>query len=449
MILHDVGMAEVSGKRTLRPFPALDPEPPRRLTWRRVRWPAVSCVVAGAVAAALLTWPSSSPSRPVQAPFADRDGLVVFEQQPSGLLGTAAPDGSHPVMLTRVGTLQGNDLPVASSDGRYLVNLEGQLVTMGPAGPTSVSNLAERAGLTAVAQVAGYQWGRATFADGSRYVDATACDSVRSGNQSSVSWVAHLIPTAGGQQRALGTITDTAGDPESAGALVSAPDSTAAASFQFECDGPQSAPDKAIELLRPGQPPRTIVTAATLTGALDWPGKTAVQLFAYPSPDGSLLALDVAAENPQQATGPPAREEMVVVTLAGQIVQHMRIPAGTYPLQWSWSPDGQQIAFCPVSRNARPSVTVWAVGQGQGQAARTIVLPGRHDLYPTQLLWSPDGRQLIYSALVNNNGLTQADNLQRGWTVIDLRSGRVHDVTAPGQPAAWLPGTARTAGEIR
>jgi hypothetical protein len=420
------------------------------MTWRSVRWPVLTCVVAGAVAAALLTWPwSSSASRPVQAPFADRDGLVVFEQQPSGLLGTAAPDGSHPVMLTRVGTLQGKDLPVASSDRRYLVNLEGQLVTMGPAGPTSVSNLAERAGLTAVAQAAGYQWGRATFADGSSYVDATACDSVRSGNQSSVSWVAHLIPTAGGQQRALGTITDTAGDPESAGALVSAPDSTSAASFQFECDGPQSAPDKAIELLRSGQPPRTIVTAAALTGALGWPGKTAVQLFAYPSPDGSLLALDVAAENPQQATGPPAREEMVVVTRAGQIVQHMRIPAGTYPLQWSWSPDGQQIAFCPVSRNARSSVTVWAVGQGQGQAARTIVLPGRHDLYPTQLLWSPDGRQLIYSALVNNNGLTRADNLQRGWTVIDLRSGRVHDVTAPGQPSAWLPGTASTAGETR
>ncbi len=154
-------MTEVSGKRTLRPFPALDPEPRRRVSWRRLRWPAVACAVAGAVAAVvLLTWPSSSSSaRSAQAPFADRDGLVVFEQQPSGLLGTAAPDGSHRVMLTRVGALQGTDLPVASSDGRYLVNLEGQLVTVGPAGPTSVSNLAERAGLTAVAQAAGYQWG--------------------------------------------------------------------------------------------------------------------------------------------------------------------------------------------------------------------------------------------------------------------------------------------------
>jgi hypothetical protein len=59
-----------------------------------------------------------------------------------------------------------------------------------------------------------------------------------------------------------------------------------------------------------------------------------------------------------------------------------------------------------------------------------------------QLLWSPDGSQLIYAASATDRGLTQADKLQHGWTVIDLRSGRVHDVTAPGQPAAWLPGTA-------
>jgi hypothetical protein len=393
----------------------------------------------------LLTLPSSSSPVSARARFADRAGLVVFEQQPSGLLGTAAPDGSRRVMLTRVGALQGTDLPVASSDGHYLVNLEGQLVTMGPAGPASVSNLAERAGLTAAAQAAGYQWGRATFADGSRYVNATACDTASPGNQSWVSWVAHLIPTAGGRQRALGTITDSAGDPASAGALVSAPDSTSAASSQFQCYGPESAPDKAIELLRPGRAPRTIVTAAALTGALGWPRGTAVQLSAYPSSDGSLLAVDVAAGNPQPATGTPGQEEIVVVTRAGAIVADMRIPAG--PIQVQWSPHGQQIAYCQAGGRVSSSVTVWAVGQGK--AARTIVLPGHHDIGCTQLLWSPDGSQLIYAAQSTTNGLTQADNLQRGWTVIDLHSGRVHDVTAPGQPAAWLPATATPGSEIR
>src|SRR6516162_201877 len=168
-------MAEVSGKRPLRPFPALDPEPPRRVTWRSLRWPAVACGVAAAVAvAALLAWPSSSPSssRAVQAPFADRDGLVVFEQQPSGLLGTAAPDGSHLVMLGRLGALQGTDLPAAASDGRYLVNLEGQLVTMGPAGPVSISALGASGGLGATDQGASFGWADVSFADGGRYVVA-------------------------------------------------------------------------------------------------------------------------------------------------------------------------------------------------------------------------------------------------------------------------------------
>src|SRR5215813_2119998 len=137
-------MAEGSGRRSLRPFPALDPEPPRRLNWRSWRWPAVACLAAAAVAVAFLIWPSSSQSasRLASAPFADRDGLVVFQQQPSGMLGTAAPDGSHLVMLRKVGALQGTDLPVAADDGRHLVNLEGQLVTMGPVGPTSVTDLA-------------------------------------------------------------------------------------------------------------------------------------------------------------------------------------------------------------------------------------------------------------------------------------------------------------------
>jgi WD40 repeat protein len=391
-----------------------------------------------------LSLPSSRPVASPPARFADGDGLVVFEQQPSGLLGTAAPDGSHLVMFTRLGGLQGTDLPVASSDGRYLVDLEGQLVTMGPGGPTSISNLAERAGLTAAAQAAGYQWARATFADGSRYVVETECDSAGSGNQSWVSWVAHLISTAGGQQHALGTITDSAGDPESAGALVSAPASTSAASSQFQCYSSQSAPDKAIELLRPGQAPRTIVTAAALTGALGWPRGTMVLLFMSPSPDGSLLALDVVAESAQPATGTAAREDMIVVTRAGQIVADKPIPAGSLV---QWSPHGEQIAACQASRGVPSSVTVWTVGQGKGVQTRTIVLPGHYDVYCTQLLWSPDGSQLIYAAQSTTNGLSRADNLQHGWTVIDLRSGRVHDVTAPGQPTAWLPATATAGSE--
>jgi len=404
------------------------------LTWRSVRWPAIAIVVAGTVAAlVLLTLPSSSPSSGVaRARFADGDGLVVFEQEPSGLLGTAAPDGSHRVMLARVGALQGTDLPVASSDGRYLVNLEGQLVTMGPAGPASIGSVAD-----AATQGPAGGWSRATFADGSKDVVVTECDATSTFGEI---LAARLIPTGGGKPTALGTNADSAGDPASAGAIVSALAGGSSASSSNQCSGSQPTPDKAIELLRPGQAPRTVVTAAMLNSALGWPGKTTDLLFTYPSPDGRLLALDVAAQGPQPATGPPAQEDMVVLTRAGEIVAHMPMLAGTSCVQWS--PTGQQIAFGQAGQEVPSSVTVWAAGKGK--AVRTIVLPGRHDLYCRQLLWSPDGSQLIYSAQVTGTGLTQADDVQHGWTVIDLRSGQVHNVTAPGQPTAWLPTTATT-----
>ncbi len=432
-----VGMAEAPGERPLRPFPALDPEPPRRLTWRRLRWPAVACGVATAVAVALLTWPSSpaSSSRPARAPFTDRDGLVVFEQQPSGLLGTAAPDGSHLVMLKRLGALQGTDLPVAASDGRYLVNLEGQLVTMGPAGPTSVSDLAASSGLSETEQGTSYGWSDVSFAGGGRYVVATACHLASAVSQS---WVAYLIPSAGGKVHMLGTVTDAAGDPGSAAAFVSGPVSVSAASSAFECFAHESAPDKAVELRSPGLAARTIVTVAELKDALGWPPGAPVQVYAAPEPGGSRLALGVVVDTPPGQQVP--RQAVVVITRAGRIVAKMALPAASGTMKWS--PDGQRIAFCQASRGAPSSVTIWAAGQ----AARTIVLPGRHDVACNQLLWSPDGSQLIYAAYANEHGLTAADALQHGWTVIDLRSGRVHDVTAPGQPAAWLPGTA---GETR
>lgn len=426
-------MAEVSGRGPLRPFPALDPEPPRRLTRRSLRWPAVACLAAAAVAVAFLTWPSSSQSasRLARAPFADRDGLVVFEQQPSGMLGTAAPDGSHLVTLRQIGALQGNDLPIAADDGRHLVNLEGQLVTMGPAGPTSVTDLADGAGQDTTNQASGLGWANVSFADGGRYVVATACHLASSAIQS---WVADLIPAAGGKGHMLGTVTDAVGDPKSAAAIVSGPVSSSEASSLGECYGPETAADKAIELRGPGRAARTLATAAELKGVLGWPSATPVLLYADPGPGGSRLALRVVVNTPpgQQAR----RQAVVVISRSGRILAHMSLPAASGIMQWS--PDGQRIAFCQASPGTPSSVSVWSVGRG----SRTIALPGRHDVACNQLLWSPDGSQLIYAAYATERGLTQADALQHGWTVIDLRSGRVHDVTAPGQPAAWLPGTA-------
>lgn len=361
---------------------------------------------------------------------------MVFEQEPSGLLGTAAPDGSHPVMLKRLGPLQGNDLPLAASDGRYLVNLEGQVVTMGPAGPASVSDLATSGSLAATNQSASYGWADATFADGGRYVVAIACDLM---SYLSQSWVADLIPAAGGSIRTLGTVTDAVGDPGSAAAIVSAPISASAATSASECYGSDTTPDNAIELRGPGLAARTLVTAAELKDVLGWPQGTPIQAQALPAPGGSMLAVRVRVDVlPGQPA--PRPDGVVVITRAGRIVAKMPPQAVSRIMQWS--PDGQQIASCQASPGAASSVTIWS----PGQAVRTIVLPGRHDVACNQLLWSPDGSQLVYAAYATEHGLDAAADLQHGWTVIDLRTGRVHNVTAPGQPAAWLPGTA---GETR
>ena len=299
----------------------------------------------------------------------------------------------------------------------------------------SISDLVDSAGQDATAQAAGLGWADVSFADGGRYVVATACHLA---SQVSQSWVADLIPAAGGKGRMLGTVTDAAGDPESAEAIVSGPVSASAASSAGECYGPEITPDKALELRGPGRAVRTIVTTAELKSALGWPSATPVLLYADPGPGGSRLALRVVVDTlPEQ---PAPRQAVVVISRDGRILAQMPLPAASGTMQWS--PDGQRIALCRASPGAPSSVSVWSPGQG----SRTIVLPGHHDVACNQLLWSPDGSQLIYAAWATEHGLTQADNLQHGWTVIDLLSGRVHDVTAPGQPAAWLPGTA---GESR
>jgi hypothetical protein len=303
------------------------------------------------------------------------------------MLGTAAPDGSHLVMLKRLGTLQGNDLPVAADNGRYLVNLEGQLVTIGPAGPASISDLAASAGQSATDQAASAGWADVSFADGGRFVVATACNLASSVSQS---WVADLIPAAGGRGRMLGTVTHAVGDPVSAAAIVSAPASPSAASSAFECFSGETAPDQAVELRQPGHADRTLVTAAELKGALGWPQATPVRLYPDPGPGGSRLAVDVTVDTPLGQQVP--RRAVVMVSRAGRIVAHM--PLSAYSTIMQWSPDGQRIAFCRASPRGPSSVTVWSAGRG----VRTITLPGHHDVACNQLLWSPDGSQLIYAA---------------------------------------------------
>src|SRR5262249_52923288 len=155
----------------------------------------------------------------------------------------------------------------------------GQLVTMGPAGPTSVSDLGASAGLGATDQGASYGWPDVSFADGSRDVVATTCDLASQARQS---WVADLLPAPGGKGPPLGTVTHAVGDPVSAAAIVSVPVSSSAASSAFECFSSGTEPNQAVELRQPGHADRTLATAAELNGALGWPQATPIRLDPAP-----------------------------------------------------------------------------------------------------------------------------------------------------------------------
>lgn len=431
-------------QREIRPFPAIDPEPEHRYSRRAAARAAIACVAACAVTAAVLAGvrladAKHPPQAAAPARFTDRDGLIVFEEQPSGLLGTASPDGTHPVTATSLGPLQGSDLAVGAPDGRYLIDEEAELVTIGAHGPASVTRVPPP---DAQAQAgAGPEWAPPTFADGSRYLAITECDPDKqsSGYEAWASW---LIPTGGGKPESLGMVTASDGLPDSAAVVAALAANPAQQAQQVTCDNPGQ-PDGSLDLLAPGKRPRVVATAAALTRAAGWTAGTPVQFDASPSPDGSLLIVtltkDVAPAGPVRPGRPEFESVDLLLTRTGKVVSPVRVPSAFFG--FAWSPNGEQAATCFAAPGQPSSVSVLTVAGTTPPTitTRTITLPGHRDAACDQLLWSPDGTQLIYSAATTNKGLTRADDLQHGWTVIDSRTGKIHDVTAPGQPAAWLP----------
>jgi WD40-like Beta Propeller Repeat len=412
-------------------FPATDEEPARRFTARRVRW-AVAGVLAAGLIVGFLSWPQTSAplSHRTSAPFREPNGLVILVQQPSGALGVAHPDGSNPQLLSQLGALQGVDSPVESPGGHYLVNDEGQVVTLGRSGPVSVAPTA----MTTQLQGTFGSWQGASFAGGGRFIVAAECSS----SVTTTPWRARIAPVEGGGTGTLLGLVDeqfgsgsVVGDPKSEGAFV-VPGSPIAQSTST-CQAPPPAHgDTGVLLERPGHPASTVITAAKVLATLGASAGTPVLLGAYPSPDGSVLAVTAATFSSKYiAQGRYIDEQglgLVVVTRTGQVTAKLTQPAGN-PV---WSADGKQIAYLGAGRSG--TVQVWPLS-GQPRAIRMPVPAGD---FPLGLIWSPDGTQLMYAVDSSKQGLTASSNTINGWTVLDLRTGHAHTVNAPGQPVAWL-----------
>jgi hypothetical protein len=431
---------QTGSERSLEPFPAIDPEPPRRFlrrlpTARRLRWAgAGACLLVAGITAGALTWPwtAGTGSKQLAAAFVDHDGVIVFEEQPSGELGTARPDGSGAETAGQVGTLQGFDLPVVSPGDQFMVDQAGQVVALGRARVLSVTF----SGGGAQLQANFGNWQDESFADGGAFITAAECDGGVGGT-----WQLSFASTSASGSGTLGIPVDmnasqpVAGDPQSEGAFA-VPGSSG------ECNGGQQPAipahgDSEVVYQRPKQAPRTVVTAATLTKALGIAHGTPVLLGVYPSPDGSLLAVTVSSYKimHSQYGAYPASTAVgtVIVTRNGQVV--LKLPeVGDYSL--NWSADSKRIATI-ASAGRHWAMQVWPLAGRMQQ----VPIAGHESQFPVQVLWSPDGSQLVLAW--QRTGNTEAATLVNGWTVLDLRTKRTHDVTAPGQPAAWLPGGAR------
>ncbi|HLJ98470.1 MAG TPA: hypothetical protein VKU39_01035, partial [Streptosporangiaceae bacterium] len=267
---------------------------PRRPTATQARWAAGACLLAAAGAgAAALTWPwtaGAAPRHLTSAGFSDHNGVIVFEQQPSGALGTARPDGSGMKMAGQLGSLQGNDVPVASPDGRYLATNEAQVVTLGPAGPASIA-------FTPMADQLQQNFGNwldTSFADGGKFLVAAEC-----GGSVGAQWQVRIMPaSSGGTGSLLGSVNGTddasgvAGDPQSEGAFV-VPGSGECGVNTQRVTPPHG--DSGVLLEQPGHAARTVVSAAAVKRALGAAPATPVLLDVYPSPDGNLLAVTASS----------------------------------------------------------------------------------------------------------------------------------------------------------
>jgi hypothetical protein len=423
-------------ERALEPFPAIDPEPPRRFMFRRptartARWTfAGVCLVAAGIAAVALTWPRTAASpKHLATAFTDRDGVIVFEQQPSGALGTARPDGSGAKLLSNLDSMQGFDLPVVSPDDRFMVDEAGQVVALGPTRALSVTF----SGGGAQLQSNFGNWQDESFADGDKFITAVECDG-----SVGASWQVGFASTSSSGTGTLGSPVDiddsqpVAGDPQAEGAF-------AVPGASGECTGQNPTTpahgDGGVVYERPKQAPRTVVTAAMLKQALGAAQGTPVLLSVYPSPDGSLLAVTVSSYTTSKeqdgGTYPvPTAFGTVIVTRNGQVA--FKLPGlGEFPLHWA--ADGKRIATIAPSGHGW-AMQVWPLTGRMQQ----IVIPGHDSQFPTQVLWSPDGSQLAVAW--DKQTSTEESSVVQGWTVLDLRTKQVHTVTAPGQPAAWLPG---------
>ncbi len=397
---------------TPRPrFPALDPEPPRRPRRAAAVALIVTLALAGGVIYATLLSPGGS-HRHVAAPAVSRtsdfNGIVLAQTSSGELSLTDLRTGKVDV-LKGAGEFAGS--LAVSPDDKFLVD----------PGTSKVLSLTSEFTLATVPNqlsfspniTASYPW-----SDHDSYVLLLppAESFGYSGNGD-----ATLQSVQTGATIDLGVGDDAAGDPQQAGAFLSVP-----ASGIPPATSDLQGPDSKLVLADAGVSTQTLASSAALTAALGFAPGIAVTLQPEVNPQGTMVAVEVAAENKAQSPS-----GIVVLGRSGQVLGAAPITGGgSTPM--SWSPAGTSLAFVSASASGLDLVQ-WKIGT---KAMTRTPFPKKY--FPDQCLWAPDNSAVLCGAFQFLSRHQSLVTPTESW--VAFASGRAHVLSERGPVLAWLSG---------
>jgi hypothetical protein len=391
-------------------FPALDPEPPRRPRRAAALALIVTLALAGGVIYATLS-PGGS-HRQVAAPVVNRasdfNGIVVAESSSGELSLTDLRTGRED-LLQGAGEFGG--MLAVSADDKFLIDpgTAKVLSLTDVLHPATVPNqLSFATNITA-----SYPW-----SDHDSYVlllpPALSYGYVGNGD-------ATLQSVQTGATIDLGVGDDAAGDPEQAGAFLSVP-----ASGTPPAISNLQGPDSQLVLADAGASTQVLATAAALTAVLGFAPGSAVTLQPVVNPQGTMVAVEVAADNKSQSPS-----GIVVLGRSGQVLGAAPITGGGSTVM-SWSSAGTSLAFVS-GRASGLELVQWKTS---AKAMTRTPFPKRY--LAGQCVWAPDNSAVLCGAF---NLLSRARSLgpaTESWIV--FASGRAHVLGERGLVLAWLSG---------
>jgi hypothetical protein len=392
-------------------FPALDPEPPRRPRRTAALALIVLLAVAGGVSYATLSL-SGSHMRQAATPNVSRtsdfNGIVLAETG-SGVLSLTELRTGRTDLLKGLGAFGEYPGSVVSADDRFLIDPgTGKVLSLTSDHLSTVPNQLTFSANT----TASYPW-----TDHDSYVLLLVPPNTFGIAENGE---ATLQSVQTGITIDLGAADSAAGDPQQAGAFFSVLASGVAPAAPY-----LQGPDSELVLADAGATPQVLATSAELAGALGFAPGTAVSLQPVVNPEGTMVAVQVAANNKAQS---PAG--IVVLSRSGQVLGVAAIAGGGYPAM-SWSASGTSLAFVSGT-----DLVEWKIG-----AKATIRTPLPKGFFADGgCFWSPDNSAVLCAGF-NTSVLSRHQSLDssaESWVVI--ASGRAHMLAEHGLVLAWLTG---------